>query len=663
MKLCLLIIIAFFGHVICNETDHNHEGEDVFDHLVELVGNSGVFNSASLDILIDGLRNRITCNNKSLCDDCLSETKIGNLTDYNSHFNETTLLGVANHILLVFANETCPNDNSSLTEKVCKEQVNTLLGKLALKYEPDDNQTQCFNHHTLITGNCTDHGADVVYAMLADLYEGKCVLPNEHQLEEEIFEHIGAANGVVNDQALTDLLTGLGIGVITNSMTETSTDDHADHDHKRKRRNTVETHEENHEHHARCYSRNQLKSIFGFSGNLTEEQVLEMCPAFVQQILEGSCTTRAVEEESTQPPEAPYTDAMKYGYGTASVGIISALAFVGIFFFPVLESVKFKLVMQFFIALGVGTMSGDAILHIIPEVTGIHDHGATEETDAHDHEEEDRTYLWRLLVVIAGVWVFFLFENGLKLLSSKRLPHSHGPCADEHHTYTNPTAPTDNDHVTKFTKFDSDGDDIEEAKKVEGQNGKLAKNGVNHIGNGTLVIKEQESKREEKRRYFWGVTAVGIMVFFGDVLHNFGDGIAIGAAFSESWVQGVGTSLAIVFHELPHEFGDFAIYMNNGLTKWRALAFNFAAACCAFIGLYIGIAISSDEAVRGWILSAVAGMFLYVSLVNVLHEMVCEESFYPKLQFLLQNLGLVLGWGILLVIAIFEEDLVNSIQG
>ena len=66
-------------------------------------------------------------------------------------------------------------------------------------------------------------------------------------------------------------------------------------------------------------------------------------------------------------------------------------------------------------------------------------------------------------------------------------PHSHGPCADEHHTYTNPTAPTDNDHVTKFTKFDSDGDDIEEAKKVEGQNGKLAKNGVNHIGNGTLV--------------------------------------------------------------------------------------------------------------------------------------------------------------------------------
>ena len=58
-----------------------------------------------------------------------------------------------------------------------------------------------------------------------------------------------------------------------------------------------------------------------------------------------------------------------------------------------------------------------------------------------------------------------------------------------------------------------------------------------------------------KRNLFSGITSTGIIVFIGDMLHNFGDGIAIGAAFSVSWPEGVGTSLAVAFHELPHEFG------------------------------------------------------------------------------------------------------------
>lgn len=55
------------------------------------------------------------------------------------------------------------------------------------------------------------------------------------------------------------------------------------------------------------------------------------------------------------------------------------------------------------------------------------------------------------------------------------------------------------------------------------------------------------------------------MVLLGDVLHNFGDGLAIGVAFSVSWPQGVGTSLAIVFHELPHEFGELMQIYTKGI--------------------------------------------------------------------------------------------------
>uniref|UniRef100_F7AHL6 Zinc transporter ZIP4 N-terminal domain-containing protein n=2 Tax=Ciona intestinalis TaxID=7719 RepID=F7AHL6_CIOIN len=154
-----------------------------------------------------------------------------------------------------------------------------------------------------------------------------------------------------------------------------------------------------------------------------------------------------------------------------------------------------------------------------------------------------------------------------------------------------------------------------------------------------------------------------MMVLIGDILHNFGDGLALGVAYSSSWIGGVGASLAIFCHELPHEFGDFAIYIKNGLSKWRALFLNFVAACFGFIGLYIGLSVATNSAARQWMLAAIAGMFLYISLVDVMHEMTEETSTRPVLQFFLQNLGMIMGWTILLLLALFEDDIKNALSG
>ena len=45
------------------------------------------------------------------------------------------------------------------------------------------------------------------------------------------------------------------------------------------------------------------------------------------------------------------------------------------------------------------------------------------------------------------------------------------------------------------------------------------------------------------------------MVILGDGLHNFTDGMAIGAAFSNNIAGGFSTAVAVFCHELPHELG------------------------------------------------------------------------------------------------------------
>nr|CDS29205.1 zinc transporter foi [Hymenolepis microstoma] len=160
------------------------------------------------------------------------------------------------------------------------------------------------------------------------------------------------------------------------------------------------------------------------------------------------------------------------------------------------------------------------------------------------------------------------------------------------------------------------------------------------------------------------MASVAWMVIMGDGLHNFTDGMAIGVAFADSIAGGISTTIAVFCHELPHELGDFAVLLKTGMGIKEALFFNIVSSVLCLIGMLVGIGVGNVEAASSWIFAFTAGTFVYIALVDMLPEL---NSFQIKpgqsriVQLVVQNAGLIVGAGIMLIIAMFEEQLLHLV--
>lgn len=114
------------------------------------------------------------------------------------------------------------------------------------------------------------------------------------------------------------------------------------------------------------------------------------------------------------------------------------------------------------------------------------------------------------------------------------------------------------------------------------------------------------------------------MNLVGDSVHNFIDGIIIAGSFIASIPVGIATTIAVVFHEIPQEIGDFGILIHAGMGKVKALKLNFLTALAAFAGALIVIAFNQFFSFSNFLFYLIpfaTGNFMYIALSDLVPEM------------------------------------------
>lgn len=146
--------------------------------------------------------------------------------------------------------------------------------------------------------------------------------------------------------------------------------------------------------------------------------------------------------------------------------------------------------------------------------------------------------------------------------------------------------------------------------------------------------------------------SVGLMSMMGESVHNFIDGVIIASSYMVSIPLGISTTLAIVFHEIPHEVGNFAVLLHSGFSRKKALMFNLLAASVSIVGAIVVLIFSqSFVSINEYLLPFAAGNLLYIAGSDLIPELHKETGFK---QGIIQLLAMIGGMLVMYAILLFE---------
>jgi zinc transporter 7 len=265
------------------------------------------------------------------------------------------------------------------------------------------------------------------------------------------------------------------------------------------------------------------------------------------------------------------------------------------------------------VAFAVGGLLGDTLFHLLPEIFL----GEDEPDKVKFVMVEPNKNLLLGVAIMVGFITFVAMDKGLRIATGGQGGHDHSHGHSHEKT----------EGAAKSTGIDThDAQDSLRARKP-------AANGSG--SSATAVSTETEKEREINASVKLG----GYLNLIADFTHNITDGLALSSSFYASPTIGATTTVAVFFHEIPHEVGDFALLIQSGFSKRAAMGAQFVTAVGAFLGTCIGIAVqefggnsaSGETPGAGlmgtslqWgdmLLPFTAGTFLYVGTVAVIPEL------------------------------------------
>jgi zinc transporter ZupT len=333
-----------------------------------------------------------------------------------------------------------------------------------------------------------------------------------------------------------------------------------------------------------------------------------------------------------------------------SVITISICGLVPIVCMPRLQRTRYQSdLLQFLIGLAIGTLTADALLHLLP-ISGQHRHSHHAEHKTHNlsttaeanktgprtaapdgnHDEHDDDHhtrdegFWFGFMALVGIIGFLVLERLMVLVTDA--------CTHREHRLANANVK----------------DELNEQPKDL----PMTDPHLHHQHHHQNHHQHQHHHLTNKTKSFM------FMIITGDGLHNFFDGIAIGVSYSSSFTVGISTSIAILCHELPHEIGDFAVLIKSGMTIKRAVLYNTLSSILCLLGATTGVFIGKIDI--GWVSALIAGMFLYISLVDMMPQLDCYPAkpvHVRALKLFVQVAGISLGVLIMSLIATYESKL------
>jgi len=132
---------------------------------------------------------------------------------------------------------------------------------------------------------------------------------------------------------------------------------------------------------------------------------------------------------------------------------------------------------------------------------------------------------------------------------------------------------------------------------------------------------------------------IAYMNLIGDAVHNFIDGLIIGASYLAGMTVGIATTIAVILHEIPQEIGDFGVLIHGGFSRKKAIAMNFLTALTAVAGAAVALLIGFFVMdITSILIPFAAGGFIYIAgtdLIPELHkECEAKTSFKQILMFI-----------------------------